>query len=234
MGSLLGVLAVEARPDLYHAWIGSGQMVSPPGTDRMSWEDTLAWAEAQGDEALTATLLENGPPPYADILDYEAASHEHDWNPYPEFDNDGEMPATLFVPENTLDDQFNGLRAFLDTFAALYPRIQEVDLRQDATRLEVPVYLVEGAHEARGRAELADAWFEMLEAPSRNILSSSTQDIGPHSKSPAASPSSCAGYGRRPTRDRGRPGRDVTRPRRLLDLPTTGTPWQVAAARLGL
>lgn len=167
-GSLLGVLAVDARPDLYHAWIGSGQMVSPPDTDRMFWEDTMAWAEANGDEALVETLLENGLPPYADILAYEAAlSHEHDWNPYPEFDNDGEMPATLFAPENTLMDQFNGLRAFLDTFAVLYPRIQEVDLRQDAAQLEVPVYIVAGEHEARGRAVLADEWFELLEAPSK-------------------------------------------------------------------
>lgn len=170
-GSLLGVLAVEARPDLYHAWIGSGQMVSPPATDRMFWEDTIAWAEANGDEALVATLVENGPPPYEDILDYEpAASHEHDWNQYPGFDNDGEMPATLFVPENTLMDQVNGLRAFLDTFSVLYPRIQDIDLRVDAARLEVPVYLVSGAHEARGRAVLAAEWFELLEAPTKEHI----------------------------------------------------------------
>ncbi|MEX1344365.1 MAG: alpha/beta hydrolase [Candidatus Limnocylindrales bacterium] len=167
-GSLLGVLAVDARPDLYHAWVGSGQMVSPPGTDRMFWEDTIAWAQEQGDEALVAALLENGPPPYEDILDYELAlSHEHDWNAYPEFDNDGEMPASLFVPENTLMDQFNGLRAFLDTFAVLYPRIQDIDLRADAAELKVPVYVLIGAHEARGRAVLAEEWFELLEAPTK-------------------------------------------------------------------
>jgi proline iminopeptidase len=165
-GSLLGVLAVSARPDLYHAWIGSGQMVSPPETDRMFWEDTLTWAEANGDEELAATLRENGPPPYDDILAYEAAlSHEHDWNQYPEFDDEGEMPATLFVSENTLMDQVNGLRAFLDTFSVLYPRIQDIDLREGASRLEVPVYIVTGAHEARGRAVLADEWFDQLEAP---------------------------------------------------------------------
>jgi proline iminopeptidase len=28
-GSLLGVLAVKQHPELYHAWIGSGQMVNP-------------------------------------------------------------------------------------------------------------------------------------------------------------------------------------------------------------
>lgn len=167
-GTLLGVLAAQQRPDLYHAWVGTGQMVSPVGTDVMFWEDTLAWAERTGDEALVATLRANGPPPYADILRYEAAlSHEHDWNPYPGFDNDLELPAILFVPEYDLMDRVNGLRAFLDTFSVLYPQIQGVDFRVDVPRLEVPVYLAVGAHEARGRAVLADEWFAMLEAPSK-------------------------------------------------------------------
>jgi pimeloyl-ACP methyl ester carboxylesterase len=31
----------------------------------------------------------------------------------------------------------------------------------------VPVYLVQGRYEARGRAELADEWFDMLQAPAK-------------------------------------------------------------------
>jgi proline iminopeptidase len=167
-GSILGVLAAQRQPDRYHAFVGTGQMVSPRETDRMFWEDTIAWAEQTGDTALAATLRENGPPPYNDLLAYEPAiSHEHDWNPYPELDLDREMPAILFVPENDLMDRINGLRSFLDTFAVLYPQLQDVDFRQDVPRLEVPVYMAIGAHEARGRAVLADEWFAMLDAPAK-------------------------------------------------------------------
>ena len=35
----------------------------------------------------------------------------------------------------------------------------KVDFRRDVPSLEVPVYLVAGAHEARGRAVLAEEWF---------------------------------------------------------------------------
>ncbi len=167
-GTIAGVLAVQRQPDRFHAFIGTGQMVSPRETDQMFWEDTLAWAETTGDAALLVTLRENGPPPYADLLDYEPAiSHEHDWNPYPELNLDREMPAILFVPENSFMDRVNGLRSFLDTFSVLYPQIQEVDLRRDASALEVPVYMVIGAHEARGRAILANEWFEVLRAPAK-------------------------------------------------------------------
>jgi pimeloyl-ACP methyl ester carboxylesterase len=165
-GSTLGVLAAQQRPDLYHAFIGSGQMVSQRATDVMFWEDTLAWAQDNGREALVETLRANGPPPYARILDYEPAlSHEHDWNPYPEWDGERELPFTLFVPENTLLDQVNGLRSFLDTFSVLYPQLQDIDFRTDVPRLEVPVVFVAGAHEARGRAVLVEEWLQTLEAP---------------------------------------------------------------------
>ena len=51
-GSTLGVLAVQRRPDLYHAWIGSGQMVSQRETDRRLYHDVLALAAQTGDAAL--------------------------------------------------------------------------------------------------------------------------------------------------------------------------------------
>jgi hypothetical protein len=40
-GSTLGVLAVQERPELFHAYIGSGQMVSQRVTDQIIWRDLL-------------------------------------------------------------------------------------------------------------------------------------------------------------------------------------------------
>jgi proline iminopeptidase len=167
-GSTLGVMAAQQRPELYHAFVGVGQMVSQRVTDIMHYEDTLAWAEQTGNTALVAALQRSGPPPYTSILDYEPAlAHEHDWNPYPELDLGNEMPGILFVPENTLMDRVNGFRSFLDTFAVLYPQLQGVDFRKDVPRLEVPVYMILGEHETRGRALPAREWFAMLDAPSK-------------------------------------------------------------------
>jgi len=170
-GATLGVLAVQQSPELFHAYVGAGQMVSQRETDIMFWEDTLAWAESTGDTGLADTLRTIGPPPYEDIRSYEAAvGHEHDWNVYEEFDSSNEMPAILFVPENNLMDRINGFRSFLDTFSVLYPQLQGIDFREDVTSLEVPVYLVLGRHEARGRAVLAEEWFELVEAPHKELV----------------------------------------------------------------
>lgn len=59
--------------DLFQAYVGTGQMVSPTETDRIFSADTLAWARETGRDDLVATLLEIGSPPYDSILDNEPA-----------------------------------------------------------------------------------------------------------------------------------------------------------------
>jgi pimeloyl-ACP methyl ester carboxylesterase len=97
-------------------------------------------------------------------------STEHSWNPYPELDLTNEMPAILFVPEYTWMDRINAFRGFLDTNGTLYPQLQDIDFRQDVASLDLPVYMVLGEHEARGRMVLANEWFDQLRAPSKERL----------------------------------------------------------------
>ena len=52
-GTTLGVLAVQDRPDLFHAYIGSGQMVSQRETDRIIWRDLLAYADRRATATCT-------------------------------------------------------------------------------------------------------------------------------------------------------------------------------------
>lgn len=172
-GTTLGVLAVQQRPELYRAYIGVGQMVSQAATDKIIYQDTLTWAREQGDTGLVDTLRRNGPPPYSDILDYEAAlSHLMEVHPYDHSANSegsGEMSENLLVEEYTLLEQVHLLGAMLDVFAALYPQLQDIDFRTQATTLDVPVYLAQGRHEAPGRQLLAQEWFAQLRAPSKDL-----------------------------------------------------------------
>jgi hypothetical protein len=68
---------------LFRAFVGIGQMVSQRETDRIFYEDTLAWARETGNTGLVDRLTEIGPPPYEDVLGYESAlSYEQDMYPY--------------------------------------------------------------------------------------------------------------------------------------------------------
>ncbi|HSK24130.1 MAG TPA: alpha/beta hydrolase, partial [Egicoccus sp.] len=170
-GTIPGVLAVQRSPESFHAYVGTGQMVNNRLTDQMFHEDALAWAEETGNDALAQRIREAGPPPYDDLLDYEyTVSYEHQWNAYPGVDELWEMPFNTFVAENSLLDRINALRGMFDVNYFVYPQLQDHDFRRDAPRLDVPVYLVLGQYEARGRAVLADEWFDLLDAPSKQRI----------------------------------------------------------------
>jgi pimeloyl-ACP methyl ester carboxylesterase len=172
-GTLLGVRAVQQRPDLYAAFVGTGQMVSVAETDRLFYEDALAYADATGDTVLGDALAANGPPPYDDLLDMAPlVASEHQWNDYTGiegFPGRREPTDNLFETEYTLMDQVRSMANMVDTYVTLYPELYDVDLR-DTTSLDVPVYLVQGAHEARGRAVLAGEWFDQLDAPDKELF----------------------------------------------------------------
>jgi proline iminopeptidase len=188
-GTTLGVLAVQQHPELYRAYVGVGQMVSQAATDKIFYDDTLAWAREEGNTDLVATLEANGPPPYADVLEYEAAlSYEMEVHPYDHSANSegaGQMSENLFVEEYTLLDHVHTLGATLDVFSVLYPQLQDIDFRTQATSLKVPVYLAQGRHEAPGRQLLAQEWFKQLKAPSKQLTYFETSGHRPLWEQPA-------------------------------------------------
>ena len=178
-GSVPGILAVQRHPELYHAYIGSGQMVNIQETDRIIYEDLLAYAEAHRDNGLANTLRDFGPPPYQDIWAYAFVAQnyeliESDYDP-PQVYIDRAKDAGvgfwgIMGSEYTLIDKTNVIRGLLDMASVMYPQIQEIDFREQAATLEIPVYIFDGEHELRGRRELAHEWFALLDAPVKEMF----------------------------------------------------------------
>jgi len=172
-GSTLGVLAVQEHPERYQAFIGTGQMVSQLATDTIFYDDTMAWARNSGNSSLESELTTTGPPPYEQMLDYETAlSYEHEIYPYdhtPNAEGEGGFSENFLVEEYTLIEQVHLLGAFMDTFGVLYPQLQDIDFRDTATDFDIPVFFVQGAHEADGRAEPFADWYPAVNAPIKDL-----------------------------------------------------------------
>lgn len=58
---------------------------------------------------------------------------------------------------------------FLDTFSVIYPQLQDIDFRRSATTFDIPMFFVEGAHEADGRAKPFTTWYPMINAPIKDL-----------------------------------------------------------------
>ncbi len=174
-GTLLGVLAVQRQPELYYAWVSSGQMVNLRETDRKIYQDILALAAKTGDTSLAAKMRAYGEPPYADIPYANAfveGQYERLYQPYSppqSYIQRGKAaniePMGLLGSEYNLVEKVNVLRGLLDMFTVMYPQLQNIDFRQTVKQLEVPVYLLDGAAELKGRRDLALEWFDRLKAP---------------------------------------------------------------------
>lgn len=174
-GSTLGVLAVQRQPELYYAWIGSGQMVSQRETDRRIYQDVLRLAEKTNDTALAQKMQAYGEPPYKDMPyanafvmgQYDRLSKPY--TPPQSYIKRGTEanlgPWGIWGSEYSLVEKVNVLRGLVDMFSIMYPQLQALDFRQTVKQLQVPVYLLDGAAELSARRDLALEWFETLQAP---------------------------------------------------------------------
>lgn len=179
-GSVIGVLAVQRHPELYHAWLGSGQMVDPRETDLRIYRDLLAWGRAHGDSGIVRRLEGYGEPPYdsafayADVMGYyDELAGEYDPPAY--YTRLGESSGVgflgLMAPEYGVVDKVNAVRGLMDVFSVLYPQWQGIDFRRTAEHLAVPVYVFTGDHELAARRDLAVEWFRDLDAPVKRLYS---------------------------------------------------------------
>ncbi|WP_433825343.1 alpha/beta fold hydrolase [Actinoplanes sp. CA-015351] len=163
-GSIPGALAVSREPSRFIAYIGTGQAVDLRASDQIFYADILAWARAGGHHDVVAQLEAQGAPPYQDFWGYE---------PFLLYENQaydqGEPGFELGASEYPLLRKAHTLTAIMDTWDTLYPRMQDVDLRRDVPRIEVPAYFVQGGKEMRGLSELFTPWYEALQAPSKQV-----------------------------------------------------------------
>ncbi|GAA2716817.1 alpha/beta fold hydrolase [Actinoplanes palleronii] len=164
-GSLLGALAVRQHPEKYSAYVGTGQGVDVEASDQLFYDDILAWAKSTGDSGTVRTLQRQGRPPYRDFWSYEPfLLHEN------EVYGQRSAPLEIAGPEFTLLQKVHTLTAMMDTWSALYPREQGLDLRRDVPELAVPAYFVQGEREMRGLTVLFDQWYAALRAPAKRLV----------------------------------------------------------------
>lgn len=179
-GTIIGLLAAQQRPDLYHAYIGAAQMVDVQETDQMIYDLVLEHSRQTGDAGFVKRLETQGPPPYSGrspIQPYATLfGREYQLFEAPNvkdeaYRREGDaIQLMLRQPEYGWLDRVYYLLGLMNTFNAVYPQLQEMDLRVDATRLDLPVYLVLGRHDMNNPSSIPEAYFNLLEAPKKELI----------------------------------------------------------------
>ncbi len=175
-GSALGIWMVQQRPEHFHAFIGTGQMVSFLETDLLCYEFVLKLAKERGDTQKVAQLEEQGPPPYygKGVAMKEAAYLLETYNYMnadPAINDDGfNTFQDLAGTEYGLYDKVSWFRGSLETLNIVYPQLWDKDLREQAAELEVPVYFLLGRHDVNAPPILTESYYGILDAPHKELI----------------------------------------------------------------
>jgi pimeloyl-ACP methyl ester carboxylesterase len=162
-GTIPAVFAARRHPELYAAYIGVGQAVALTSADRAQYVETLAWARKRNETRRIAALEQVGQPPYDRFYDYEPMLLA-ETELYAQKDQGGLM-ASLAAKEYTLLDKAHVLAGLVDAYDLYYPRVRDVDLRQQVRALAIPAYFLDGADEVAARKPPMEQWFDALQAP---------------------------------------------------------------------
>ncbi|PKN99572.1 MAG: alpha/beta hydrolase [Chloroflexi bacterium HGW-Chloroflexi-4] len=179
-GSIIGVHAVQQAPELFHAYVGSAQMVDVLETDQLIFQMVMDHSIKSGDTSFVKTLEAQGVPPYfgkSPIKPYSTLfGREYALFEYPnivseEYRKDGDiLELMLKQSEYGWLDRIHYLLGLMNTFNVVYPQLQEMDFRLDANQLDLPVYLILGRHDLNNPIQIPEEYFNLLQAPHKELI----------------------------------------------------------------
>ena len=175
-GSVLGIWLVQRYPERFHAFAGTGQMVDFKETEIIDYELAIKLAEEEGNTKLVEKLKKQGLPPYyGKDVTLKSATYLMYLSDYmtknPSIHRPGYQTLTdMAGPEYGLYDKVNYGLGVLNTYNHVYPQLYDFDLRKQAVKLEVPVYILQGRHDINAPAVLVEEYFQKLQAPTKELI----------------------------------------------------------------
>ena len=174
-GSVLGVKMAKARPDLFYAYVGTGQVVDNGKGDVLAYSRLLAAAREKGNRKAVAELVRSGAPPYSDYRQFLVARK---WAMA--FESDGpsgmdDLAALLVAPRARLTDTWNWMDGFMasqDHF--FHGRMDGPFVKVDLTKLgpdfAVPMFVFQGEEDNFTPAPIAAAYVQWIHAPQKAFV----------------------------------------------------------------
>ncbi|HVO98375.1 MAG TPA: alpha/beta hydrolase [Bryobacteraceae bacterium] len=172
-GSILGVHIVKQRPDLFYAYVGTGQAADMKKSIQAAQAYTLEKARAAGNRDAVKELESVGPPPYRSK---EQAAVFFKWNGEYEVESDRaalmNTGRLIFgAPNYSLWDMYNRYRGFMQIPTwRLYQEMLTTDLASLGIDFKVPVYFFQGAEDELTVTAITRQYFEAIDAPHKEMV----------------------------------------------------------------
>ena len=175
-GSLIGLLTVNIHPELFHAFIGIGQLVHPLRNDSLSYNYTVQLVRRYGTAADIKDVKSIGYPPY----NRDQVLRQRKWLTKFEQIQMREKPdrhrydyrtQLLSTPEYSLSDVLLMGIDPLYSFKHLWnEQFYRINLFEQVPEIGVPVYFLQGRYDYFSPGELVVKYYNRLQAPNGKRL----------------------------------------------------------------
>jgi pimeloyl-ACP methyl ester carboxylesterase len=174
-GTTLGIYMAKARPDLFYAYVDTGQMSNSGECETIIYRQVLDKARTRGDREAVKELEQIGPPPYGSqaIMGVQrkwARAYEPGLQ-----SNLSLMSTILFDSEagvRDLRDYIRGISDSQDHFIGVLADgpSAKIDLPALGTDFAIPMFVFEGAEDDVAPAGPAKAYVDSMVAPQKQFV----------------------------------------------------------------
>jgi pimeloyl-ACP methyl ester carboxylesterase len=167
-GSAVSLEMVRRRPDLFYAFVGTGQAIDMRRAEVLSYEMLLQQVCVAHDEKAITQLVAAGPPPYTDPSRQALVQRIEGAHPG---ESQNSMGADfVFAPGYSLRESFQLIAGATQHRAKLVAEDMKYNAASRGTRFEVPVFFFQGSQDMVAPTQLAAEYMNEISAPRKALV----------------------------------------------------------------
>jgi len=169
-GTVLGIPMAKVRPDLFYAYVGTGQVVNELNDQASAYARLLSQARSRQDRGAIRRLETIGPPPWNSQSDFGALTRQAFAYEPGAPSVLGIVGAILIAPRYSLFDSWNWLTGLYTSQEHwlgddMRGPFVTVDLRSLGESFAIPMFVFQGEDDNITPAQVASAYVDSITAP---------------------------------------------------------------------
>jgi pimeloyl-ACP methyl ester carboxylesterase len=170
-GSAIGLMMIKRRPNLFHAYVGTGQLVEMVRNEAVTYQTAIERAQTQRQARALRALQRIGAPPYPEARTWmvkqrwsaSTAPEMAEWQRI--------VPRlVLSAPQYSLRDAYYALTGVLFLPQPLYEEYMVFDAPNLGTAFAVPFFLFQGDADVLTPTVLATEYVATVVAPTKAVV----------------------------------------------------------------
>lgn len=169
-GSIIGLKMVQTRPDLFYAYVGTGEIADETKNYAAAYVALMTKARALGNQSAINELSKVGPPPYSSGDGYKA---QRKWaNAFEGADRflSSTLGLALVAPGCSVEDINDSAAGQVLSADRLVPQTRSSGRKELGLKFSIPMFFFQGAEDFTTPTSLARDYMNAIQAPRKAFV----------------------------------------------------------------